>query len=191
MTTRPLQRCLAVLLLALAALLAAPGVAGAEERRCTGSIGSVTLDNVRVPAGATCNLSGTFVKGTIKVEGNAILDARSVRVIGNVQAEGAASVNLSGWSHVANVQVKRGGGATVVDTRVDGDIQFDDNRRPLRADRNNVNGNIQVVKNRGGVAINGNTVNGNLQCKENSPAPTGGGNVVKGSAEDQCRRLVK
>jgi hypothetical protein len=40
----------------------------AEEKVCRGSIGARTVDNLRVPQGATCTLNGTFVKGTIKVE---------------------------------------------------------------------------------------------------------------------------
>ena len=36
-----------------------PATAQAEERVCRGSIGARTLDNVRVPAGATCRLTGT------------------------------------------------------------------------------------------------------------------------------------
>jgi hypothetical protein len=56
----------------------APGAA-AEERACRGSIGAVTLDNVRVPAGATCTLTGTVLKGTLKVEKGATLYASRVR----------------------------------------------------------------------------------------------------------------
>src|SRR4051812_42107029 len=43
----------------------------AEEHACRGTLGAVTLDNVRVPQGATCTLKGTRVKGTRKVERNA------------------------------------------------------------------------------------------------------------------------
>ena len=51
-------------------LVLAPS-AVAEERTCRGAIGAVTLDNIRVPAGATCRLTGTYLKGTLKVEGDA------------------------------------------------------------------------------------------------------------------------
>jgi hypothetical protein len=33
-----------------------------------GTIGGRTVDNLKVPQGATCTLNGTYVKGTIKVE---------------------------------------------------------------------------------------------------------------------------
>jgi hypothetical protein len=179
---------------ATAAVVAAaggvPAVAAAEERVCRGTIGAATLDNVRVPQYATCTLNGTYVKGTVKVERSARLVADTVRVVGNVQAENAAHVTVRDASRVGgSVQVKQGGGATVTDSRVTHDVQYDANRQFLRALRNVVGGSIQVMGNTGGVEIRGNRVNGNLQCKSNRPAPVGGGNIVQGNKEDQCARL--
>jgi hypothetical protein len=57
---------IAALLASVAAAFAAP--AQAEERTCRGTLGRVTVDNLRVPASATCILNGTRVKGTVKVE---------------------------------------------------------------------------------------------------------------------------
>lgn len=56
MSHRPV---LTAVVIAAAGLAAVPSVAAAEERVCRASIGAVTLDNVRVPAGATCTLTGT------------------------------------------------------------------------------------------------------------------------------------
>jgi hypothetical protein len=167
-----------------------PSPAFAEERKCRGTIGAVTVDNLRVPQGATCTLSDTFVRGTITVKGNATLVARGVRVIGNVQAENSKRVVVKNSSRVGgSVQVKQGGSATVKWSRVNGDIQYDANGRYLLANRNKVGGSIQVVGNSGGAEIFRNVVDGNLQCKENSPRPTGGGNIVGGNKEDQCAGL--
>ncbi len=47
----------------------------AEETTCRGAIGAQTLDNVRVPSGSTCTLSGTYVQRTVKVEGGGTLVA--------------------------------------------------------------------------------------------------------------------
>ena len=164
--------------------------AAAEERTCRGTLGSVTVDNLRVPQKATCRLYGTKVKGTIKVGRKATLVARDVRVIGNVQAENARKVVVKNGSRVGgSVQVKQGGAASVLSSRITGDIQYDANRRLLRANRNRVGGSIQVVGNSGGAAIFRNVVDGNLQCKENDPAPTGGGNTVGGNKEDQCENF--
>jgi hypothetical protein len=181
---------LAAVAAAAAVSAALPATAQAEERVCRGSIGARTLDNVRVPAGATCRLTRTYVKGTITVQRGATLVANRVRVVGNVQGEGARNVVVRRSSRVGgSVQVKQGGSATVLGSRVNGDIQYDANRRLLVASSNRVGGSIQVVGNRGGARIYRNVVIGNLQCKENSPRPRGGGNRVGGSKEDQCRRF--
>ena len=162
------------LALAVAATAAAAGVAAvpahAEEISCRGALGAVTVDNLRVPQGASCALSGTYVKGTIKVERDATLRASAIRVIGNVQAENHREVSVTGGSRVnGSLQVKQGGGATVSDSLFGSDVQF--------------------FTNAGAISITNNRIDGNLQCKENRPPPTGGGNVVQGNKEDQCARL--
>lgn len=70
-------------------VMAAPA-AHAGERTCRGSLGAMTVDNLRVPAGATCTLNGTTVKGTVKVEQGGRLTATSIRVVGNIQARATA-----------------------------------------------------------------------------------------------------
>ena len=176
--------------LALVVAAAAPTAAHAEERTCRAKLGRVTVDNVRVPQGATCTLTGTYVKGTVKVERRARLFARAVRVVGNVQAENARRVNVVRSSRIGgSVQVKQGGAARVAGSRINGDVQYDHNRRYLVVNGNRVGGSIQVVGNRGGAEVYRNVVNGNLQCKENRPRPRGGGNRVGGSKEDQCARF--
>ena len=174
--------------IAASLLIASP--AAAEEIACTGSLGAITVDNLRVPQGATCLLDGTQVEGTITVKGNARLVAVNVDVDGNVQAENSRRVVVKGGSTVGgSVQIVQSGAARVARTAVNADIQFDANSRPLAALRNTVGGNIQVIQNTGGVDISNNRVDGNLQCKENDPAPVGGGNIVQGSKEDQCADL--
>jgi hypothetical protein len=157
--------------LMIAAALMFPSGAQAEERECRGAIGAETVDNLRIPEGATCRLSATRVMGTIKVEAGATLHAGTVSVVGNVQAENAAGVVVAGATVGGSVQVKQGGGAEVTGSAVRGDIQ--------------------VIGNRARASIFDNTIDGNLQCKENSPAPVGGGNLVRGSAEDQCARFAR
>lgn len=171
-------------------LLFSAAPASAEERVCRGTIGAVTVDNLRVPEYANCVLLGTRVKGTIKVEWSATLRAEDVVVIGNIQAENAKNVRVLDGSRVGgSVQVKQGGAATVSDSRIEGDIQYESNSAKLRVLRNVVGGSVQAVQNTGGLEIRRNTIDGNLQCKENTPAPFGGRNVVGGNKEDQCARL--
>ena len=59
----------------------------ADETVCTGSLGNVTVDDLRVPDGARCRL--TRVEGTVKVEGGATLETSRIDMIGDVQAERA------------------------------------------------------------------------------------------------------
>jgi cytoskeletal protein CcmA (bactofilin family) len=182
-------RWTAVMVLSGAMLLPA-GAASAEERVCRGSIGAVTVDNLRVPQGATCTLKGTFVKGTVKVERNARLKAIGVRVVGNVQAENARNVVVNQGSRIGgSIQIVQGGAARIVGNRINGDILFDDQTWLLTANANRIGGSLQAFQNTGGLTIRNNRIDGNLQCKENKPAPAGGGNVVQGNKEDQCARL--
>jgi hypothetical protein len=168
----------------------APQAANAEEQSCRGTLGPVTVDNLRVPKGATCTLQGTRVKGNIVVRRGATLVARDIKVVGNIQAEKHENVVVNGASRVGgSIQIKQGGAASVRNARVKQDIQYDHNRKALVAATNRVGGNIQIVGNSGGASVLNNVVNGNLDCKENRPAPTGGGNVVKGSKTDQCKPL--
>ncbi len=182
----------AVMMAAALALLLGFGAQSvrAEEIRCVGTLGAITVDNVLVPEGRTCTLNKTRVQGTVQVAGNATLYAKTARINGNVQAENAKLVSVTANTTVGDsIQVKQGGAATINRVTVEGDIQFDDNAKRVQVLNNTVGGSIQVFENTGGAVIKGNRVDGNLQCKSNTPAPTGGGNVVQGNKEDQCRRL--
>ena len=184
------KRLARILISGLGLALVPVASASAEEFTCRGTVGARTLDNVRVPQGATCVLEGTRVEGTITVQNDATLRARDVRVIGNVQGENASLVVVAAGSRIGgSVQVVQGGAARVIGSDVTGDIQFDEQSRALRVLRNDVGGSVQVMQNTGGVEISRNTIDGNLQCKENVPAPTGGGNMVGGNKEDQCATL--
>ncbi|MBC7883043.1 MAG: hypothetical protein H7Y37_17270 [Anaerolineae bacterium] len=170
-------------------LAVAPSVQ-AEEITCTGSIGAVRVDNLRVPQGATCTLNQTIVQGTIKVEANATLKASRIQVVGNVQGENAKQVNVLSRSFVGgSIQLVQGGSARIETVQINGDLLFDENVSSLIASRNTIGGSLQAFKNTGGVTISANTIDGNLQCKENVPAPTGGENIVQGNKEDQCAAL--
>lgn len=175
---------------ALGALLVITSLpAAAEEHRCTGFVGPVSLDNIFVPDGASCVLDRTRAKGSIVVGRGASLSATSVAVTGNLQAEGAANVRVEGYSTFGgSVQIVQGRSAAISRARINGDVLFDENTGPLSASRNTIGGNLQVFQNMGGVSLTGNSMKGNLQCKENIPAPTGGGNQAS-SKEDQCERL--
>jgi hypothetical protein len=185
-----MKRILALSVTLVAAGMALAPAAHADERICTSSIGAETVDNLKVPSGATCTLSGTIVEGNIVVESGATLTADGVDVDGNIQAEGHGQVTVRSSRVGGSVQIEQGGGADVRDSAIDSDLQYSSNRAPLAAISNVIGGNLQAMANTGGLTITGNTIDGNLQCKENDPSPTGSGNVVRGSAEDQCASLT-
>lgn len=184
-----LKRVVLVAMMFIGALAIMPA-ASAEEITCQSTMGPVTVDNLRVPEGATCTLNGTRVQGTVKVETQATLIARDIRVIGNIQAENAWKVTVKQGSRVGgDIQHVQGHSAKITETNIGGTLLFDENGGPLKAKRNVIEGNLQAFQNRGGVRIANNTIDENLQCKANEPAPTGGGNVVQGNKEDQCAGL--
>jgi len=180
------------LMMGLAALLVAAQAAQAEERTCRGTIGPTTVDNLRVPQGASCTLNGTRVEGTVKVERKATLVANTIRVKGNVQSEGFKSITLKeGSVVVGSVQLENGldnGSGRVLNSKVNGDLQFFSNEASMVARGNTILANLQANQNTGGLVIKDNTIAENLQCKENNPPPTGGGNTA-GDREDQCANL--
>jgi hypothetical protein len=165
------------------------GPARAEERVCRGTIGAITVDNLRVPQGASCTLNGTKVEGTVKVETSGKLVADEIRVIGNVQAENSAKVVLRDSRVNGSVQLEQGAKATVRRNVIGGNLQLKSNDAALVAVANDIGADLQAFSNKGGVTIRRNVIDGNLQCKENNPAPIGGGNIVHGNKEDQCSKL--
>jgi hypothetical protein len=179
----------AMVVLALAVFAPA---AQAEERVCRGTIGPTTVDNLLVPQGATCTLNGTRVEGTVKVERNATLTASGIRVKGNVQSEGFKNITLRQNSVVVgSVQLENGldgGSGRVLNSKVNGDLQFFSNDTRMVARGNTILANFQANQNTGGLVIENNRIAENLQCQSNNPPPTGGGNTA-GDKEGQCARL--
>lgn len=185
-----MKRKMVILFAAVTTTVAVPQVAVAEETVCRGTIGAKPLDNVKVPKGESCTLKGTKVKGTIKINSGARLEAIKVNVIGNVQGENARNVIVRKDSRVGgSVQVVQGKKARVSSSKVNGDILYDEQSGEVIVQSSTVGGNVQAFQNTGGVHIEGNIIDGNLQCKENNPDPTGGNNQVEGNKEDQCENL--
>ena len=186
------RRIMAAALASMLALAIAAPVALAEERVCRGTIGSRTVDNLRVPQGATCTLNGTLVEGTVKVERNAQLFANGIRVKGNVQSEEFRTIVLRQNSVVVgSVQLENGlegGSGRVLNSRINSDVQFFSNEARMVARGNTILANFQANQNKGGLVISNNRISENLQCQANNPPPTGGGNTA-GDKEDQCAAL--
>ena len=170
-TKNRLSRLLLPVLL-LGALAALPATAAADERPCRGKMGSKTVEDLRVPQGATCVLTGTKVEGNIEVKRNAVLRARGVQVDGNVHGENARQFHVVWSSHIErDVQVFSGVASEVRDSVIGGNIQFDENRGALRVVNNTVDGDVQLFEN------------------QSSAVKKVLGNRIEGNKEDQCSRL--
>ena len=148
---------------------AALGIPIVGEYRCVGTVGYLTADNLIVPSGKTCTLTGGWIKGSILVEDGGKLTASGLYVKGSLQSKKAMSVILTDMVIDGSIQVEEGGSAQLKMSLIHGSVLF--------------------VKNTGSLMILNNTIHGNLQCKENKLMPTGGGNIVLGNKEDQCSRL--
>lgn len=188
------KSCNAIFITCLLWALAMPAapVVRAGEYLCRGTVGAITVDDLRVPRKASCTLDGTVVEGTLKVERGATLQARQIVVNGNLQAEGATLVDVRAAAYIGgSIQLKEGGAATIDHLQIIGDLQVEAYKGRVLATRNEVGGNIQILQNRGGVIVADNLVNGNLQCQANQPIPSGGNNEVEGSIEEQCTVLTE
>lgn len=167
---------LAALPLLAGSLLAVAAPAHADDRSCRGSIGAESIDdNLVVPKGATCVLTGTRIEGNVEVKKGGVLRAYGITVDGNIQGEGHQRVAVRPHDGKRSV--------------VEGNIQLKNARKGGTILRTVVDGDIQLFSNRGRHVVRGNVVDGNLQCKGNKPAPRGKNNRVEGNKEDQCRRL--
>jgi hypothetical protein len=151
-------------------------------------IGVATVDNVTVPAGKTCRLTDTTVRGSVQAErGAVVIVAGAVQIAGSLQGAGAAHVQMTGTGGriVGNFQMEGGGSATLTGARVGGDVFVNGLTSVVAIRDANVNGNIQFTDNRGGGEITGNRVVGNLQCTGNLPAPLASNNTAA-LIEGQC-----
>ncbi len=197
--------------LLLAVIMPSMPFASADDSICTG--GFVTPlngihDNVIVPAGADCFISGATVNGNVKAESGALfLFISESTVHGSVQADGVLGQTVVVGSTVGgDVQFKNSGGAgpfdsvAVVSSSVGGNVQIEDNSafrvgawlNPMIGGDLQYTGNTSTTDSLPSV-IGGNTVGGNLQCSGNTPvaaiAPFGL-NTVAGDAEGECATLV-
>ena len=71
-----------------------------RELLCKGNIGAITINNLRVPKGYTCQLRGTLVKGLITVEDKAILKTSGARLKGNIRACPGHKILLDSRTHL-------------------------------------------------------------------------------------------
>jgi hypothetical protein len=164
--------------------------AAAQDIRCTGIVGAISVDTVTVPTGSRCVLRGTRVGGDVIVDRGGILRVERGLIMGNIKGDGARSLVVTARTRLAgSVEWKLSGAASVANSMIDGDLKFEEGIGAVSAVNNDIQGDIQAEKNRRGALFSDNVIQGNLKCQENIPAPTGSGNIVAGNKEGQCRGL--
>jgi hypothetical protein len=170
----------------LASLPAAPaGLRGNVVCR-NWRIGAVTLDNVEVAPGASCQLNGTVIRGSLQAQAAATIDANRVQVAGSVQSEQGASVTVRNASRVSgDIEIEGGGAVVVRGSTVAGNVMVNGISGAFIARNNTVGGGVQLTDNLGGGEVIGNRINGALQCTGNLPLPTASGNTAA-SLEGDC-----
>jgi hypothetical protein len=178
-----MKRTLLMTFVAVAALVGAPS-APAGDTNCVGSL-TATYDNIVVPAGASCYLSGARVRGNILVRTGARLSITSrpegsggfglqnpTIVDGSVQAENAEYVSIFGSEVRGNVQLKGGSeGASFFFARVRGNLQVEGMAGRLSVAITGIGGGLDVTKTSGGIEIVLGFVFGSVKLADNVVPP--------------------
>jgi hypothetical protein len=172
----------------LPTLRAAPAGIANTNISCTNwRVGAISVDNVEVPAGMACRLTGTIVRGSVQVQPGGILLASGVQVAGSVQGDLATHVQVTGTASrvTGNIELEGGGSAALQGLQTGGDIFINGLSNVVLVRNTRVAGNVQLFDGTGGGEVSGNRITGNLQCTGNIPAPLASNNTAA-SIEDQC-----
>lgn len=143
----------------------APVAGAGNDLVCTGAVNSGTYDNVSVPEGESCELSGSVV------------------VQGDMKAKGAANVVVSGITIEGNVKIEKSTGSLVLfngGTTVLGNLELIDNTvgggvlaGSCGSGGIAVDGNVKVAENHAPVvAANCSTYGGDVTIKGNQVVDT-------------------
>lgn len=137
-----MKKLLVLSVLALTILLASSSEAVAGDFICTSAFAGGTYDNVVVPPGATCHLTGATVKGNVKALENSRLRMDGGSVGGDIDGDKAERVTVVGVTVGGSIQIK------------EGEAPNDDGLLDVGLCGNTISrGNIQVEKMRGSIAV--------------------------------------
>lgn len=147
-----------------------------ENFDCRGSVRG-TFANVFVPAGATCTLQGSTVKGNVLAREGSRLYVSDTRVAGNIDGVEASVVQVQGGSLDGSIQIADGSSAGELGAAVYGGTVL-------------TQGNIQIIKmNTGSIRIaDVRLEKGNIKVEENS---TDSGLDVVGNSVAQNIQVFK
>lgn len=151
--------------------------------RCTGTIVDVTVDNVVVPAGSSCVLEGTRVRGNVLVQQNASLRADGADIRGSIQADNADEVITEDDTFVGgSIQVKARADIRIEETTINGNLQVEGDGAELETNAVVIGGNLQLKQTEGG-RIEDTLVRGDVQLEENDGEVAAEDNSVDGNMQ--------
>ncbi len=150
---------------------------------CNGNLAAITVEQVTVPSGATCTLSGTRVLGDVKVRSGASLLTSAARIDGSIQADDALTVATRNATYVdGDIQVKRRATARIENSTINGNLQVEESGASLVSTGNRIGGDLQVKKART-ANITSTRVEGNIQLEDNIGAQSSTGADVAGNLQ--------
>jgi hypothetical protein len=185
-----MKRFITLTVVALTGVFVGAPAAHADDFRCVGVVGPITVDNVVVPSGSQCALGGTQVLGNVKTEAGGDLSMGGANVHGNVQVtsgstasassstiggdyqcDGCLSQNLFLSVLGGNFQVAGADDhAFIVASIVAGDVEIVESVSAasfFSIDETLIGGNVKFEKNAGSTVIHENMIGGELQIFEN------------------------
>jgi hypothetical protein len=145
-------------------LLAGGTAAQAAERQCVGAIGPETVrGDLVVPPGATCDLAGTRVRGSVYVREGAELVAEQAEVRGSIEAERDAFVDLVATSVGGTLALRDTFAVFVEGGSIAGNLESRGDTF-LVLTFASIGGNVKVAGGTASVIADGLEVNGTLEA---------------------------
>lgn len=117
--TKRVSKLFAAICLVVPALVLMPSIAAADDTQCNGPLPPGTYDNVVVPAGASCDVRGSNVKGSIKaLPGADFLFVSDSTIAGNIEGQKVGTVHVFGLTGGGSGPVLVGGNIDVTEGNV-------------------------------------------------------------------------
>ncbi len=140
------MRVLGLLAVAFASVLMIASPAAARDLNCNGAFTGKTYDDVTVARGAACTLTGSTVRGNVKVLKNAYLQTTGTTIRGDVEGKGAQTVFIDTGSRVGgSVEAVRAVQFYVFNSTIGEDIEPERTVEAVQICGNTVRkGNIEV-----------------------------------------------
>ena len=199
-STRSKRRAIAVVAiagctLATAAIPSTPATAGSlglQLQECIGDIGEVIIkDDLLVPEGATCNLTGTEVKGSVVAGRDAVLTVTNANLRRSLQGIEGAKITVVRTFVLGYTQLDDTRAVEIDDSVLTGEVRAMSTDGRLTLTQSIMKDDVLVIGARGGVWIKGDIIQGDLDCGDLDPEPNGGSNIVRGEARGQCAKFKK